>query len=48
MMTMQKPDSELLVAYLDGELAEPQRTEIEAWLEQDGTARDQRRRRRPD
>ncbi len=41
MMTMQKPDSELLVAYLDGELAEPQRTEIEAWLEHDGTARDQ-------
>ncbi len=38
---MQKPDSELLVAYLDGELAESQRAEIEAWLEHDGAARDQ-------
>jgi anti-sigma factor RsiW len=37
---MQKPSNELLVAYLDGELDEPRRAEIEAWLEADGAARD--------
>lgn len=38
---MQKPADELLVAYLDGELDELQRTKIEDWLEHDGTAREQ-------
>jgi anti-sigma factor RsiW len=38
---MQKPGDELLVAYLDGELDESRRAEVEAWLEHDGTARDQ-------
>jgi anti-sigma factor RsiW len=37
---MQKPGDELLVAYLDGELGETRRAEIEAWLEHDGAARD--------
>jgi anti-sigma factor RsiW len=37
---MQKPGDELLVAYLDGELDESSRAEIEAWLEQDGAGRD--------
>jgi len=37
---MQKPVDELLVAYLDGELDETRRAEVEAWLEHDGTARD--------
>jgi anti-sigma factor RsiW len=37
---MQKPGDELLVAYLDGELDEPRRAEIEAWLEHDSAARD--------
>src|SRR5258707_1167587 len=39
--TMQKPGDELLVAYLDGELDESRRAEIEAWLEHDSAARDQ-------
>jgi anti-sigma factor RsiW len=38
---MQKPGDELLVAYLDGELDESRRAEIEAWLEHDSAARDQ-------
>jgi anti-sigma factor RsiW len=37
---MQKPGDELLVAYLDGELDEPRRAQIEAWLEHDRAARD--------
>jgi anti-sigma factor RsiW len=39
--TMQKPGEELLVAYLDGELDEAQRSEVEAWLGQDSAAREQ-------
>jgi anti-sigma factor RsiW len=38
---MQKPADELLVAYLDGELDEPQRAKVETWLEHDSTAREQ-------
>jgi anti-sigma factor RsiW len=38
---MQKPADELLVAYLDGELDESQRTKVEDWLEHDGSAREQ-------
>ena len=38
---MQKPSEELLVAYLDGELDAPRHAEVEAWLGQDDTARDQ-------
>ena len=38
---MQKPADELLVAYLDGELDEGQRTKVEDWLEHDGAAREQ-------
>jgi anti-sigma factor RsiW len=38
---MQKPGEELLVAYLDGELDEAQRSEVEAWLGHDNTAREQ-------
>jgi anti-sigma factor RsiW len=38
---MQKPGEELLVAYLDGELDEAQRSEVEAWLGQDSAAREQ-------
>jgi anti-sigma factor RsiW len=37
---MQKPGDELLVAYLDGELDESSRAEIEAWLEHDAAGRD--------
>jgi len=37
---MQKPADELLVAYLDGELDESQRTKIEDWLKHDGAARE--------
>jgi anti-sigma factor RsiW len=37
---MQKPTDELLVAYLDGELDERRCREIEAWLEQDASARE--------
>jgi anti-sigma factor RsiW len=37
---MQKPGDELLVAYLDGELDESSRAEIEAWLEHDSAGRD--------
>ncbi len=37
---MQKPTDELLVAFLDGELDEAQRTEIAAWLDQDAEMRD--------
>ena len=38
---MQKPADELLVAYLDGELDESQRTKVEDWLEHDSAAREQ-------
>jgi anti-sigma factor RsiW len=38
---MQKPADELLVAYLDGELDEPQRAKVEDWLEHDSAAREQ-------
>jgi anti-sigma factor RsiW len=37
---MQKPTDELLVAYLDGELDERRCNEVEAWLEQDASARE--------
>jgi anti-sigma factor RsiW len=37
---MQKPSDELLVAYLDGELDDAQRAEVEGWVEHDGAARD--------
>jgi len=37
---MQRPSDELLVAFLDGELDETQRTEIAAWLDQDAETRD--------
>lgn len=35
---MQKRSDELLIAYLDGELATPERREVEAWLDVDPTA----------
>jgi anti-sigma factor RsiW len=38
---MQKPSDELLVAYLDDELDEPQRAAVEGWLARDGAVRDQ-------
>src|SRR6266849_5322696 len=38
---MQKPSDDLLVAYLDDELDEPQRTVVEGWLARDGAVRDQ-------
>lgn len=37
---MQKRSDDLLIAYLDGELATPQRRETEAWLDSDPAARD--------
>ena len=37
---MQKRNDDLLIAYLDGELAPPERREAEAWLDEDPTARE--------
>lgn len=37
---MQKPSDDTLVAYLDGELDESARTEVEAWLDSDTVIRD--------
>jgi anti-sigma factor RsiW len=37
---MQKPADELLVAYLDGELDERQRAEVEDWLDRDAALRE--------
>ncbi|HJU15455.1 MAG TPA: zf-HC2 domain-containing protein, partial [Stellaceae bacterium] len=37
---MQKPADDRLLAYLDGELPEAERREIEAWLDSDPAARD--------
>jgi anti-sigma factor RsiW len=37
---MQKPNDELLVAYLDGEVDERRREEIEAWLDRDPALRE--------
>ena len=37
---MQKRSDDLLIAYLDGELAPPERREAEAWLDEDPAARE--------
>jgi anti-sigma factor RsiW len=37
---MQKPGDELLIAYLDGELDEQRREEVEAWLDRDPALRE--------
>jgi len=37
---MQKPNDEVLVAYVDGELEESERAEVEAWLEADAVLRE--------
>src|SRR5215469_16317111 len=37
---MQKPSDETLIAYLDGELDDDSRSEVESWLEADAGLRD--------
>src|SRR5215469_7687423 len=37
---MQKPSDETLIAYLDGELDDDARSEVESWLEADAELRD--------
>lgn len=37
---MQRPSDELLVAYLDGELSEAERSEVQSWLARDPALRD--------